>query len=195
MESVKQETITGFNTYLDTLNKSGDKTRVTVVQFDSQGIDKLCDGESPKDATRLNQKTYVPRAWTPLYDAIGKTVTETKESVNGEKVLFVILTDGLENASQEWDEKKVKEMMKEREDKDKWTFAYIGIGPDGWASMQKVSAGLKSSSNILNIQHSGKDMLRSFARAGGQTASYCCSVGSDNAVATDFWGQKDENAS
>lgn len=193
MESVKNETITGFNSYIDTLKKADGKTSVTVVQFDSQSIDKLCDGVPVKQATRLNNEIYQPRAFTPLYDALGKTLVSTKESVNGEKVLFVILTDGKENASTEWNEHKVKELMKEREDKDKWTFAYIGIGPEGWDSMQRVSAGLKSASNVLNAQHSGKGMMRSFARAGGQSVAYCSSIGSDSDVVQNFWGKQDED--
>lgn len=192
MESVKNETISGFNTYLDGLKDVKGKTTITVVQFDSQGIDKLCDGVAVKDAPRLNSENYVPRAWTPLYDALAKTMVSTKENSNGSKVLFVTLTDGQENASTEWDEKKVKEMMKEREDKDQWTFAYIGIGPQGWASMMEVSRGLKSASNVLNIKQSGPAVARSYSRLAGQTVAYACSAGSG--MTQDFWdGGKDED--
>lgn len=190
MSSVKQETITGFNAYLDTLKKAGDQTTISIVQFDSQSIDKLCDGVKVKAAPRLNDEIYQPRAMTPLYDALGKTLVSTKESSNGSKVLFVILTDGQENASTEWTDAKVKVLMKEREDKDNWTFAYIGIGPDGWAAMNRVSSGLRSSSNVMNIAHSGKDVKRAYARAGGQSVMYACSTATDKGVMTKFWGKK-----
>lgn len=178
METVKKETITGFNTYLDGLKDAKGKVSVTVVQFDSQSIDKLCDGATVKDAPRLNDKNYEPRAWTPLYDALGKTLQSTKESSNGEKVLFVTLTDGQENASLEWNDRKVKELMKEREEKDEWTFAYIGIGPEGWASMAAISSGLRSHSNVMNITQDAKGVSKSYRALGRATAMYAASSGS-----------------
>lgn len=186
MESVKKETISGFNSYLDGLKDIKGKTSITVVQFDSQSIDKLCDGVNVKDAPRLNGEDYQPRAWTPLYDALAKTIVSTKEKANGEKVLFVTLTDGQENASTEWNDKKVKDLMKEREEKDEWTFAYIGIGPDGWASMRDISSGLKSASNVMNIPQTGKGVSNSYRSLARATAMYACSVGSGQTA--NFWG-------
>lgn len=178
MESVKKETISGFNAYMDGLKEIKGKTSITVVQFDSQSIDKLCDGVAVKDAPRLNSENYQPRAWTPLFDALAKTIVSTKESSNGDKVLFVTLTDGQENASVEWDSHKVKEMMKERENKDEWTFAYIGIGPDGWDSMRQVSSGLKSQANVMNVPATGKGVSRAYGSLRMATKMYACSAGS-----------------
>lgn len=178
MEAVKKETITGFNTYLDGLKDAKGTVSITVVQFDSESIDKLCDGTSIKDAPRLNAENYKPRAWTPLYDALGKTLQSTKENSNGEKVLFVTLTDGQENASLEWNDKKVKKLMKEMEEKDEWTFAYIGIGPEGWASMAAISSGLRSNSNVMNIAQDAKGVGKSYRALARSTLMYCASSGS-----------------
>lgn len=192
MSTVKAETISGFNGYLDTL-KGAPNTTITLVQFDTLGIDKLCDGVAVAKCPRLNDDNYQPRAMTPLYDALGRTISETRghKGLQGHKVLFVTLTDGEENASTEWSQDRVKALMKECEDNLKWTFAYIGVGPAGWASMKHISAGLQSSSNVLNVPHSGKGVTKAYARAGGQSASYACSIGSD--VVKNFWGKEDES--
>lgn len=191
MRSVKDETISGFNSYLDALD-DGEKIRVTAVQFDSQGIDKICSDKKPKNAARLTAETYEPRAWTPLYDAVGRTIRETRDEVDDEKVLFVILTDGQENASIEFNQDSVKNLMKQAEDKDKWTFAFIGMGPDGWTAAQQLSSGLRSRSNVMKTAQTGAAARQAFRSMAGQTLDYASSIGSDNQVATGFWKQKDE---
>jgi len=191
MSSVKEETISGFNSYLDGLEEK-DRIRVTAVQFDSEGIDKICDGQKPKNATRLTDKTYEPRSWTPLYDAIGKTIRETKAKQGEEKVLFVILTDGQENASTEFNQQSVKKLMKEREDDDKWTFAFIGMGPDGWTAAQTISAGLRSSSNVMKTAQTGAATRQAYRAMGQATTCYASSIGSDKQVMTGFWDKKDD---
>lgn len=192
MSTVKAETISGFNGYLDTL-KGAPNTTITVVQFDTLGIDKLCDGVAVAKCPRLNDDNYQPRAMTPLYDALGRTISETRghKGLQGHKVLFITLTDGEENASTEWTSDKVKALIKECEDQDKWTFAYIGVGPQGWAAMKAVAIGTQCVSNVLNIAQDGKSVTRMYRRAGGQSVSYACSIGSD--IQKDFWGKEDES--
>lgn len=193
MDSVKKETISGFNGYLDTL-KAAPNLSITLVQFDSVGIDKLCDGAALKDCPRLNSDNYQPRAMTPLYDALGRTLVSTRESVKGEKVLFVTLTDGEENASVEWDSAKVKNLMKELEDQEHWTFAYIGVGVQGWKAMEQVSSGLISANNVMNITQDPKQVARAYRRAGGQTVAYARSASSGAKSMSGFWGdQKDKD--
>lgn len=193
MDSVKKETISGFNGYLDTL-KAAPNLSITLVQFDSVGIDKLCEGAALKDCPRLNSDNYQPRAMTPLYDALGRTLVSTRESVKGEKVLFVTLTDGEENASVEWNSSKVKNLMKELEDQNHWTFAYIGVGVQGWKAMEQVSSGLISSANVMKITQDPQQVKRAYARAGGQTVAYACSNVSGDVSVSDFWGvQKDKD--
>lgn len=194
MDSVKKETISGFNGYLDTL-KAAPNLSITLVQFDSVGIDKLCEGAALNDCPRLNSDNYQPRAMTPLYDALGRTLVSTRESVKGEKVLFVTLTDGEENASVEWNSAKVKDLMKELEDQNHWTFAYIGVGVQGWKAMEQVSSGLISAKNVMNITQDPKQVARAYRRAGGQTVAYACSIGADTTPMKDFWGGQNDKDS
>jgi hypothetical protein len=70
---------------------------------------------------------------TPLYDAIGKLIQRTKKRLPKEaKVLFVIHTDGQENASVKYNQERVKTLIKRLENKRGWTFVYLGEGAAAW---------------------------------------------------------------
>lgn len=177
MQSVKQETISGFNGYIDGLsNQPG--LFVTVRQFDSQSMDTLCDGVAVKDVNRLTDASYVPRGATNLFDAVGSTIKLTRDSTKKEsKVMVVILTDGEENSSQEFTAESVKALMKECEDRDKWTFAFIGMGVAGWTSMKAMAQGTQSFSNVLNVAHDAKGTAKAYRSLARASVSYCSSKG------------------
>lgn len=177
MASCQQETISGFNGYLDGLK--GDM-RFTLTQFDSQGIDIIHDAVPLKEVKKLTSETYVPRGGTPLYDAIGKTVRATEEKSKGCNVLFVTLTDGEENSSSEWNKDTIQNLIKEMEGKG-WTFAHIGVGVDGFAATQSYSVGTQSASNVLrSAQNDSKGRFRSLAKA---TMMYCSASADAGAMA------------
>lgn len=183
MQTVKQETIGGFNGYLDELRKKreADDIRFHFRQFDTLSLDVVQDC-ALRDVRKLTEETYQPRGGTPLYDAIGKTIKALEnarhEKATGKaKVLFVTLTDGQENSSSEWNHKGIQTLIKEKEDKDKWTFAYIGVGPDAWAANERLAAGTQGYSNVLrstraNTQSAYKAMagatMARVSTAGGQ---------------------------
>lgn len=197
MASCKDDTIGGFNEYVKTLKagKASDKSRFTMVQFDSYGIDTLYDDAKMEAVKPLTTETYVPRANTPLYDAIGKTIHRMLEA-KAKDVLFTILTDGQENDSREYGFKALKDLMKECEDKHGWNFSFIGMGMDSWAAVEQLAVGTRSASNFIKISKDPKSIKRSFARAGGQSVAYACAITSDNAVdvqdlKANFWNKKD----
>jgi hypothetical protein len=104
MEAIKDETIGGFNAYLDTLElEAGDLVAFTQLQFDSQSIDTLYAGAKLSEVKRLTPETYQPRAYTPLIDAYVKTIKATEETIATRRdkpwVIVVFQTDGEENAS------------------------------------------------------------------------------------------------
>ena len=172
METCRAETISGFNGYLDELNKKKNTLRFTLTQFDSISVDLLYDAVLLKDVDKLTTKTYVPRGNTPLYDAMGVTIRATEKKA-GEKydVLFVVLTDGLENASSDWDQAKINQLIKDKE-KETWTFAYIGVGPHGWAASNTISAGTISAHNVMRSSADPKARKRDFTNFAKVTACY-----------------------
>lgn len=188
MSSCRDETIKGFNAYIEELQKqklSG--MRFTLTQFDSIGVDVVHDAVPLSEVDRLTEESYVPRASTPLYDAIGKTIRAAEEKSGSKyKVLFVTLTDGLENASSEWNQASINRLMTEKEKNDHWSFAHIGVGANGWGGVMSVSPhGTARASNQLHIDP--KDIVRSYKRAAGMTVNYCCSLDNVSASAQNLW--------
>lgn len=190
MAQCKSEAISGFNSYVDGLGDTPNM-RLTLVQFDSESIDTVHEAVALSKVNRLTDKTFTPRAMTPLHDAVGRTIKATQAKAQDSKVLFVTLTDGQENASSEWDATTLKALMVEREKQDKWTFVHIGVGPGGWAAAAHLAAGTQSHSNVLRTD--GKNVARSLRRAGAHSVCYASSVGTNDTVATDFFaGQTDD---
>ena len=132
MESVKTETISGFNEYIQTIKKNANNIYMTFAKFNSEhGVEVVYDNKPILDLTELKETQYQPEGMTPLYDAIGQVI-RTVEKDNAKRILFVIQTDGLENASKEYDLLTIKTLMKEKENKGNWTFVYLGADQDAW---------------------------------------------------------------
>jgi uncharacterized protein YegL len=191
MSSCKEETIKGFNGYIQVLrteDKAG-QNRFTLTQFDSISVDIIHDAVPIKQVKELTDETFQPRSWTPLYDAIGKVIRETEKQAGEKyKVLFVTLTDGQENSSTEWTNESVKKLIKEKEEQHHWTFAYIGVGVEGFAATQAVAAGTVGATNVLRT--SGKNTIKAYARFAGQTMCYMSSTDNVMASSADFWAGK-----
>lgn len=187
MKACQDETISGFNAYVDQLEKDQtDGARFTLTQFDTQGIDIVHNAVPLKKVARLDQKTYVPRGGTPLYDALGRTINATmKQAGTKFKVLFVTLTDGEENSSREFDLEQIQKLIKEMEDKYAWTFAHIGVGAEGWAATRKYAFGTQSVTNVLHIDR--ENVHATMRQAGGQSVSYMASMTNCAAPDTAFW--------
>ena len=139
MLSVKQETISGFNEYLQTLKsqKKSKKIKFTLTKFNSDKVEVVYDAIKLKNVKSLDDENYQPAAMTPLYDAIGKTVRSIERQSKEGKVLIVIQTDGHENYSKEYDRKGVFDLIEEKK-KDGWTFAFLGADQDAWLAAKLI---------------------------------------------------------
>ena len=133
MESIRDDTIGGFNAFLREQKAQEGKATLTLVQFDSQDPYEVVHRFKPVgEVPGLNRKTYVPRASTPLLDALGRGINDLEKGLGGlkakerpEKVIFAVVTDGQENASREFTKKQVVKMIKEKTEKDKWQFVFL----------------------------------------------------------------------
>jgi hypothetical protein len=137
MESCRDSTISAFNEYVSTLKHTEDvDARISLTIFDSGSIDLIRDGVSARSFPPITREEYVPRASTPLFDAIGKTVAHVdKVSLrDGENVALVILTDGLENASTEYKKEAIKALLSGRQKDKNWMVIYLGANQDAWAT-------------------------------------------------------------
>lgn len=140
MGGTESDTIGGYNNYL--ASQKGKNVRVTTVLFDNQYevINQQEDIALTKD---LTNKEYFVRGSTALLDAVGKTI-ELVDSYNNDKVMFIITTDGYENASRQYNKDQIKELIKARS---KWEFMYIGANVDSYGEARGLGINDKNISN------------------------------------------------
>lgn len=136
MEGCRDTTIDAFNEYVMGLRRSEEvDARVTLTIFDSNSIDTLQHAGPAKGFMELSRQNYVPRASTPLLDAIGHAVAhlDTVALRPNEKVGLVILTDGFENASKEHTKETIKKLLTDRQDNKGWLVTFLGADIDAFA--------------------------------------------------------------
>lgn len=136
MGSLTEEVIGSFNNFLDEQKKVEGEATFTLIQFDDQ-YEVNFDAIDLQKTSHLDESTYVPRGMTALFDAVGKAIISTgkrlsdmEESARPEKVIFLIQTDGEENASKEFSLKKVKSMIREQQEVYSWEFVFLGANID-----------------------------------------------------------------
>lgn len=144
MESVKSDTIGGFNSFLGEQQKVAGEASLSLVQFDDQ-YEVVYENKEINSADRLTESSFQPRGSTALFDAIGRTVNAvgqrlaaTPEEERPDKVLLVIMTDGFENASREFTASKVGEMINHQRNVYKWEFMFIGANQDAVLSAREI---------------------------------------------------------
>lgn len=144
MSSIKDDTIGGFNTFLKDQQESPGTATFSLHQFDDL-FETVVDARPISEVKPLSDKTYTPRGSTALLDAVGRAISSTgirlhkmDEVDRPGKVVFVIITDGAENASREYSLSKVKEMIKLQQETYKWQFVFLGANIDAIS----VGAGL-----------------------------------------------------
>ena len=138
MESIRDDTIGGFNAFLNEQKQQPGKATLTLVQFDSQDpYEVIHQVKTIKEVPELTRETYVPRATTPLLDAMGrgindleKCLADMKEDDRPVKVVFVVITDGQENASREFQRDQILKMINEKEKQYGWQFVFLSADLD-----------------------------------------------------------------
>jgi hypothetical protein len=168
MSSRISETISGFNEYVGDLKKLKVPVSVTLTKFNSKKVEVVYADKPLKDVPELNKDTYQPNELTPLYDAVGKTITEIDKKKLGKKtVLVVIMTDGAENASKEYNQKKIFDLISEKQKKEGWTFVFMGADQDAWLAGQAI--GILYANTLSFDGNNVKGAMKTAARA---TMSY-----------------------
>ncbi len=163
MGGSETDTIGGFNSYLQK-NRTKDYL-VTTVLFDNY-YEKLYERKKISEVPELDEKTYFVRGCTALLDAVGKTIRLMEKKAKG-KVLFVITTDGLENASREYTKEQIKEMITGHSD---WEFMYIGADIDSYNEASAIGISADHTANYRKTKK-GINMLY---EAVGVACACCC---------------------
>lgn len=126
MFDVVEDTIGGFNSFIKREKESGKKSCVTLVLFDDE-YHNLYTRKPIDEVEMLTDKEYFAGGTTALLDAIGRTILSLDKEVS-QKVMFVITTDGLENASKEFSKRDVKKLITQHD----WEFLFIGADIDAY---------------------------------------------------------------
>lgn len=168
MGPLRQATVTGFNEFLVGQKAAPGKAQLSLIQFDDQyEVNYLA--KPIEEAEPLTLEMYYPRGSTALLDAIGRTIIETGKTLadlpevsRPEKVIVVIDTDGQENASREFDKKKINAMIRHQTDVYKWEFIFLGANQD--AIMTAAAMGI-SAQNAMSTNASVAGMGPKFSAA------------------------------
>lgn len=136
MSGLESDTIGGFNGMLEKQKKESGDAVISTVLFDDC-MEVIHDRMEIRKVQKMTDKEYYVRGCTALLDAIGNAVHHirnvhkyAREEDRPEKTIFIIITDGLENASRQYTYTKVKEMIERQKDKYGWEFLFLGANID-----------------------------------------------------------------
>ena len=136
MAGLEADTIGGFNAMTQKQRKEPGEALVSTVLFDNE-TQVIHDRVPLEKVPALTQKEYYVRGCTALLDAVGGAIHHignvhkyAREEDRPEKTLFVITTDGMENASRRYTYDKVKAMIEHQQEKYGWEFLFLGANID-----------------------------------------------------------------
>ena len=139
MWSLASDTIGGFNQFLKDQKAAPGEALLTLCTF-STDYDIIHDCKLLTDIPDLDDQSYVPNGGTALLDAMGNTIeavglklADMPEDERPSKIIFLIITDGQENASKTFKSNKIKEMVQHQNEKYNWEFVFMGSNIDSIA--------------------------------------------------------------
>ena len=143
MSGLEADTIGGYNAMLEKQKKESGDAIITTVLFDDK-YELLHDRINLRGIAPITDNEYFVRGSTALLDAVGKTITKignvqkhTGDDERAEHVMFVITTDGMENASREFSYKKIRQMIERQKSKYGWEFIFLGANIDAIATAER----------------------------------------------------------
>ncbi len=152
MSDLVSDTIGGFNTFVEEQKSKSGEAKLTTVLFDNN-YQILHDGLNISDVNKLTTKEYFARGSTALLDAVGKTINNVGNRIdqlkkkNQPKVIFVITTDGQENASTEYNQSDIKKLIESRTKNNKWEFLFLGANIDSFSVANGIGISFANTSN------------------------------------------------
>jgi Mg-chelatase subunit ChlD len=141
MEAIRADAEGGVNAFVRQQAELPGRALITLVQFDTE-YEFLARGVPVQDCPRY---TLVPRGSTALLDAVGRAINETgarlsqlPEADRPGLVIFVVMTDGEENSSQEFTKAQIKTMIQRQTDQYAWQFTFLGADQDAFAEAESL---------------------------------------------------------
>ncbi len=166
MSSVYKPTLNGANETIQTIKSNQtahpeQRQFLTFVSFAGRGSEQFrvtIDNKPIDEVKDLTKNDYRPSGSTPLWDAMGHSLTKLEASVTDDDlVLVTIITDGYENSSREYDADCIKALVERLSEKD-WAFAYIGANQDAVAVANQI--GISNALNFTSDEEGTKEMWK-----------------------------------
>ena len=153
MSGLEADTIGGFNSMIEKQKKQDGNALISTVLFDNAS-DVIHDRVNVRDIKPMTDKDYTVRGCTALLDAIGGAIHHignvhkyARNEDVPEHTLFVITTDGMENASRRYDSETVKKMIERQKEKYGWEFLFLGANIDAVETARHFGIGANRAVN------------------------------------------------
>lgn len=165
MSDLQNDTIGGFNSFLEEQQQIDDICFMDIILFDSH-FKTLVDNVNIKNVKKLDRTTYKPNGGTSLLDCIGMTITKEIDKLGEDpnnkydKTLVLIMTDGESNTDKEYTTDKIKIMIEEMEKDFNWNFIFIGANQDSFSSANNIGI---SSGKAMNWTADSKGVEMSYS--------------------------------
>lgn len=151
IEQIRQDAEGGVNSFIAQQAKEPGEALLTLVQFDTE-YDFIHKGVP---ISQVPKYELIPRGRTALLDAVGRAINETGERLakldeqdRPGLVVFVVMTDGLENSSVEFSKTKIKEMIEHQQEKYNWHFTFLGANQDAFAEAGRMGMQAAGTANF-----------------------------------------------
>ncbi len=191
MSGLEQDTIGGFNAMIEKQKKEPGEAYVSTILFDNVS-EVLHDRVKLPEVPKMTDRDYTVRGCTALIDAIGGAIHHianihkyARPEDVPEKILFVITTDGMENASRRYTSEQVKRMIEKEKTKYGWEFLFIGANIDAVETGARFGIGRDRVANYVSDSQ-GTDILYASVNEA------VCQVRS-SAPLSPSWNQRMEN--
>ena len=193
MRGLEADTIGGFNAMLDENRKKNGKAIVSLIFFNEKRS-KIRWRDSISEIQPLSNEDYFAAGNTALLDALGMTVEEIEKAQKSQKpanTLFIIMTDGYENASFRFTYNDIHRIIKEKQDKRKWEFMFVGANIDAGETAVNLGISKEMAVDYLADEEGTKESFACFGRA----IDSLCETGTiptgwQDAIATDYEKRK-----
>lgn len=155
MSGLEDDTIGGFNSMLKKQREEEGDANVTTVLFDDE-IEMLHKRVTIKEIKNITSKDYYVRGCTALLDAIGYSINfminvqKNKKEEKAKNVLFIITTDGYENASKEYSYEKINKMITYEKERSNWQFLFLGANIDAISTARNFGISEEFASNYVS---------------------------------------------
>lgn len=176
MAGLESDTIGGFNSMISRQKKEKGDCRVTTVFFNNR-VDVIHNRIDLMKMRPLPDSVFQPGGCTAMLDAVGSSIQNmislqryTDPASRADKVLFVIITDGMENASREYTWNRVRQMIREERDRYGWEFIFLGANIDAEEVADDMGIDRRLAATYINDAAGVEENFRAMANS---VAMFC----------------------